>query len=469
MQKRRAYGFTLIELLIVMLIIAILAALLLPVFNRVRENARQSSCIANMKNIGTALANYETRHSAFPPGIISWNPNRGTVQAPGQNTQECRFSITTNDTCEDTSLGRFSMVSGLTLILDDMAEKSTYAAYNLDMACCSRSNATAVANIIKTYVCPSNPASPRDRLTAGQPGDFYLGAPPDTNRGTTGIRSVGPTDYALSMGGNAMVLASCQSPAVGGTGGVAKFPPAFRQAAGVFYLNSSVGNRAMRDGSSNTILAGEAAGGPDMRAGGPAFPAVNDPLTMIPTAPLTNPAGAFIDTPWSQGYISNDQGTGGFGCVLAASAFDAWYNLGGPIAEGNSIPTIGAGDLMPAYGVDPGFNAAVNSSRGSGGLAGGFTPLKVNMAKVKLNRPTCIVQNDTFSISGVVGAGTAKTEILSNVQISVAGFRSYHPELIIACYGDTHTGKISQQVDARTLVMLTTFAGRETMPATSTR
>lgn len=464
MQRRKAYGFTLIELLIVMLIIAILAALLLPVFNRVKENARQNNCIANMKNIGTALAAYESRHKVYPPGIISWNPNRGQILPPGQNQQECRFSITSSDTCDETNgLGRFSMVSGLTLILPDMGDQSTYQAYNLDVACCSRSNATAVANIIKAYICPSNPGSARDRLTAGQPGDFYLGAPANTTLGTPAIQNVGPTDYALSMGGNAMVLASCQSPAVGGTGGVAKYPPIFRQAAGVFYLNSSVGSSRMRDGSSNTVLAGEAAGGPELRAGGPAYPVQGDPLSMVPAAPLTNPVGAFIDTPWSQGYISDQNGTGGFGCVLVAAAFDAWYNLGAPIPEGNQIPLIGTNDLMPAYGVANDFNTAVNSK------GGGFTPLKVNMAKLRLNRPTCIEQNDTFAISGVVSQGTGKIEILQNVQISVSGFRSYHPDIVIMCYGDTRASKTSQQVDARTLVAMTTFAGGESIAATSGR
>ena len=51
-------AFTLIELLVVIAIIAILAAILFPVFAQAREKARQTQCLSNMKKIGTGIMMY---------------------------------------------------------------------------------------------------------------------------------------------------------------------------------------------------------------------------------------------------------------------------------------------------------------------------------------------------------------------------------------------------------------------------
>ncbi len=68
MKRKRVSGFTLIELLVVIAIIAILAAILFPVFAKAREKARQSACTNNMKQIGTALITYSNDWDEMFPG-----------------------------------------------------------------------------------------------------------------------------------------------------------------------------------------------------------------------------------------------------------------------------------------------------------------------------------------------------------------------------------------------------------------
>ena len=110
--KRR--GFTLIELLVVIAIIAILAAILFPVFAQARESARKTSCINNMKQLALGLTMYRTDYDGRDPGpgnqgcdnaqSFSWGTDgawgqwyNGAVESyPGPSWVPC-FQIGNND------------------------------------------------------------------------------------------------------------------------------------------------------------------------------------------------------------------------------------------------------------------------------------------------------------------------------------------------------------------------------------
>ncbi|RYG58371.1 DUF1559 domain-containing protein [bacterium] len=79
----RQSGFTLIELLVVIAIIAILAAILFPVFGRARENARRSSCQSNLKQIGLGMMQYTQDYDEyFPLSVISLTASGSQTNPP---------------------------------------------------------------------------------------------------------------------------------------------------------------------------------------------------------------------------------------------------------------------------------------------------------------------------------------------------------------------------------------------------
>jgi prepilin-type N-terminal cleavage/methylation domain-containing protein/prepilin-type processing-associated H-X9-DG protein len=124
----RSKGFTLIELLVVIAIIAILAAILFPVFAKVREKARQTMCTSNEKQIGLALMQYiqdydETLPDRNVSGSVSWrvaltpyaksvkvfscpsNPNTDVISYDGQ--------YSSSYLCNYTADGEFGQNFGL--------------------------------------------------------------------------------------------------------------------------------------------------------------------------------------------------------------------------------------------------------------------------------------------------------------------------------------------------------------------
>jgi len=110
--KSKVRGFTLIELLVVIAIIAILAAILFPVFAKVREKARQTSCASNEKQLGLAFTQYVQDYDEVFPCCMSgygytggwahqvypYVKSAGLFHCPDDSTTNTSVSYAYNDT-----------------------------------------------------------------------------------------------------------------------------------------------------------------------------------------------------------------------------------------------------------------------------------------------------------------------------------------------------------------------------------
>jgi len=116
MLSRLKKGFTLIELLVVIAIIAILAAILFPVFARAREAARKSSCTSNLNQLGKAFLMYSTDNdeqwcqmwngnaTVDPTRVLNWPSatqpyikNRQVLRCPSDPVRNCAVSYNGNN------------------------------------------------------------------------------------------------------------------------------------------------------------------------------------------------------------------------------------------------------------------------------------------------------------------------------------------------------------------------------------
>jgi prepilin-type N-terminal cleavage/methylation domain-containing protein len=342
---RRWRGFTLIELLVVIAIIAILIGLLLPAVQKVRESAANTSCKNNLHQIALAAHNYDSTYQHLPAGQDAQGAGPLVYLLPFME-QAAMFKNF------DFRVFPTSFVSGS--FAPNPAPQPYYAAPHLNRPPSTGTDVIprppaiyGTEGTVKNYLCPAAPSpetyntvcmmvnyvTPDRQTYAPGPYDFPGGVPDGKwpahlYSSAPGRLVMGRTNY-IGMGGYIPSLA-----------------PDFK---GIFTYQSATPVGRIPDGSSNTIMFGECAGGWIAWGGGGGIP---DGVSgwawscgMNYTAWGTPYAGSAADVNNSQwwnfssqhvNHINVAMGDGSVRQISTAVDFNTWLFLGG-IADGQVV------------------------------------------------------------------------------------------------------------------------------------
>jgi prepilin-type N-terminal cleavage/methylation domain-containing protein/prepilin-type processing-associated H-X9-DG protein len=144
----RTKGFTLVELLVVIAIIGVLVAMLLPAVQAAREASHRMQCGSNLKQLGLAVANYESAYTVLPMGQLG-----------------------TSNRSDDGVIGTDENApyhTALIYLLPYIEETAAYDMWRYDIRSVDGPNVPAAKIQVSTYICPSDSAEGR---RIGNPSD----------------------------------------------------------------------------------------------------------------------------------------------------------------------------------------------------------------------------------------------------------------------------------------------------------
>ncbi|MEE2825518.1 MAG: DUF1559 domain-containing protein [Planctomycetota bacterium] len=226
MRQRKA--FTLVELLVVIAIIGILIGMLLPAVQMVREAARRTQCLNNIRQIGLALLNYEGTLQEFPPGWVTEDP----AQPIG-----------------DTGWGWSAM------ILPYMEAGNLHSQLNFKEPIDDHNdvcdNEILAQTILPFYLCPSDPAPEIMNLNT------HLDHDDDDHGGFRGSFRAALHDHDHEHEGEGFLVSRSNYSGVFGSNELHDLVENGIPGNGTFYANRSTKLRDFLDGQSNTIIVGE--------------------------------------------------------------------------------------------------------------------------------------------------------------------------------------------------------------------